>query len=298
MANLVPTVLAAISFFVVAFAGGASVKWISGLSDKWMQLCNALAGGVVMGVALCHMLGDNLEGLNGWGQDINKALGGDPDESAPLGLALAGYGFFIVVGIEYLLSGGDHAHESGQSMLNQERDVELANSSADVPDDRSDRSSTSTQDVPKEGKIHLAGFTTLIGLTIHSSIEGIATGAAAGSTFGVLVFAVLLHKGFASFAVAASLQPIAKNSVTLWWLLVIFFSATSPIAMAVGAFFAESVEGPGSAFLQCLAAGTLLAVGITEMLMPALVDIGVWKKRKLVAAIFGFSAMALLAVWA
>eukprot|EP00931_Biecheleriopsis_adriatica_P102448 TRINITY_DN77422_c0_g1_i1.p1 TRINITY_DN77422_c0_g1~~TRINITY_DN77422_c0_g1_i1.p1 ORF type:complete len:290 (-),score=34.62 TRINITY_DN77422_c0_g1_i1:205-1041(-) len=275
--NILPTVLAAIAFFVVALAGGAAVTWMSKVSSRWVQLCNALAGGVLIGVALCHMLGDNISGLTDWGQKINKAFGGDPDDSMPLGLATAGYGFFFVISIEYFLDGGE-TEETRVSLSSEERQCS---------------SSRSEQPRVNHG---LTGITTFLGVSIHSIIEGTATGATqSASTFGVLVFAILLHKGFAAFAVAASLPT---QNGALWWSLVIAFALTGPVGLAVGAVCKADVNGQGSALLQCIAAGTLLAVGINEMLIPALNDKSDWKKRRLFAALAGFSAMALLSIWA
>merc|ERR1711879_764096 len=99
--------------------------------------------------------------------------------------------------------------------------------------------------------------------------------------------------GFAAFAVGASLLGIRKaKGIATWWTLVIIFALTGPVGLAMGAIFRSSFEDAvPAAFLQCLAAGTLLAVGITDMVMPALEDIGVWKKRKLVAAFLGFFCM-------
>jgi len=286
---VLPTVLASIGYFVVALAGGAAVLKITGVSPKWMQFCNAFASGVLIGVALCHMLAENAEMLEGWGLDFSKALGGEGDEAFPLGNALAGCGFFLLVGIEYLLGGGhDHKMETarGPSALENGNGHEEANGE-DKPI------------APELKGSDAGGIATLIGVTIHSFIEGIATGAAASTdAFGVLVLAVLLHKGFAAFAVAASLSDMLKRSLCLWWCLVIFFALTGPVGIALGVLLEANIEGAKSAALTCLAAGTLLAVGITEMLMPALEDIGEWKKRKLFAAFFGYAAMSLLAVWA
>lgn len=298
---LVPTILAAAAYFVVALAGGAAVLWIASVSPKWMHLCNAVAGGVLIGVALCHMLGDNVDGMTAWGQAISAALGGDPDDSFPLGLALTGYGFFLVVGIEHLLGGhghtDSHSHEDkAEQGRHQQPDAENQN---DNPDVVVPVTSLSSQGDLKGRALDVSGVATFLGVAIHSTIEAIATGAAqSADAFGVLVFAVLLHKGFAAFAVAASLLGMRTRSVAMWWALVIAFACTGPVGIAIGAICRANVEGQGSALLQCLAAGTLLAVGIVEMLIPALDDVSVWKKRKLAAAIFGFSMMALLAVWA
>eukprot|EP00418_Pyrodinium_bahamense_P088936 CAMPEP_0179038148 /NCGR_PEP_ID=MMETSP0796-20121207/14486_1 /TAXON_ID=73915 /ORGANISM="Pyrodinium bahamense, Strain pbaha01" /LENGTH=284 /DNA_ID=CAMNT_0020734461 /DNA_START=37 /DNA_END=888 /DNA_ORIENTATION=- len=277
------TIAAAVAYFVVPLIGSAAVLFATSLHPKWVHLCNAVAGGVLIGVALCHMLGDNVEGMEGWGQKFNAALGGDPDESFPLGIALVGIGFFVVLGIKVLV-GVDPDH---------------------IPDDDDASSQASSSQVDREnvhiaagGEGNLTGIATWVGIGLHSTIEAIATGSAqSASAFGVLVIAVLLHKGFAGFAVGTSLQPLLKRNAALWWTFVIAFASTGPIGIAIGAIARAEVEGEASALLQCLAAGTLLAVGIGEMLLPALEGKGIWKKRQLFSAFLGFFAMGLLAVW-
>eukprot|EP00931_Biecheleriopsis_adriatica_P006938 TRINITY_DN108281_c0_g1_i1.p1 TRINITY_DN108281_c0_g1~~TRINITY_DN108281_c0_g1_i1.p1 ORF type:complete len:291 (+),score=58.36 TRINITY_DN108281_c0_g1_i1:42-914(+) len=290
MAAAALVAVAALIYFLTALAGGLAVIYISGLSLRWKQLCNALAGGVLIGVALCHMLADSLEGVESWGKAISKALGGDPDDAYPIGLALAGCGFFLVVGLEYLLGG--HSHGESHSTEKKAQGMEALESGSECTSDESEVAADG-------GDGGIVGIATLVGLTIHSLIEGVATGAAeSDDTLSVLVLAVVLHKGFAAFAVSTSLVELRKRRKALWWALVVFFALTSPVGIAIGAILTSQFPPTLSAFLQCLAAGTLLAVGIGDMIYPAFEDIGVWKRRKLFAAVFGFFSMALLAVWA
>lgn len=289
------SIIAALLFFAVALGGGVAVLWIANLSKKWKQLSNALAGGVLIGVALCHMLGDNLGDVDPWGKAINKALGGDPDEAYPLGLALAGCGFFLIVGLEYLLGG--HGH-SGHEQSHQER---ISDRQPNVEDPETDSScSSNTRSSQANGQSDVTGLATLIGISIHSTLEGVATGAARSEdTLGMLVGAVILHKGFAAYAVGASLLDIQKTRGKLsWWALVVFFAATGPIGIIIGDIMRSQFNATAGAVLQCTAAGTLLAVGIGDMVMPAFEDTTVWKKRKLFASVAGFALMALLAIWA
>ncbi|CAE8650498.1 unnamed protein product [Polarella glacialis] len=284
-------IAAAVAYFVVALAGAVAVRFIARISPKWLQLCNATAGGVLIGVALCHMLAESAGGMSAWGTAISSALGGEADDPFPLGLFLAGVGFFLIISLEHLLGG--HDHDTGH--LHDEEESQDRQSSEINPEVESDGGIVN---IKRATNTELSGFTTLVGVSVHSIIESIATGSAqSADTFGIIVLAVLFHKGFAAFAVASSLQGIAKSNVTLWWSLIILFALTGPIGILIGGICKASVDGQGSAALQCLASGTLLAVGMNELLMPALEDKGSWKRRKLAAAIFGFSAISLLAVW-
>lgn len=288
------TILGAVILFVTSLAGGATVIYVSKLSVRWKQLCNALAGGVLIAVALCHMLADSLGDLEPWGKAMNKALGGDPDDAYPIGLAFTGCGFFLVVSIEYLLGG----HHHGKGPSTEKKDGAGVEQGTNFEfEDNASSSEVSSEADQIENADGVVGVATLAGLTVHSLIEGIAAGSEGSNAMTILLLAIMLHKGFAAFAVSNSLIGLRKNRLTTWWALVFFFALTSPIGMAIGAILSETLDPSLAAFLQCLAAGTLLAVGIGDMIMPALEDVGVWRKRKLLAAIIGFFSMGILAVW-
>jgi len=282
--------VAAALFFAVAMAGGAAVIYVSSLSKRWQQMANAMAGGVLIGVAFMHMLGDNIATLDLWGHSLKVSLGGDPDDVPfPLGLAFAACGFYLIFGLEVLLGGHpEHDHDHGTKQPSQDLESDSSASSSSVkPEDL-------------QGKTDVTGWATLIGVSTHSLLEGLATGAARDpDTLGILVLAVVMHKGFAAFAVAASLQDIrqSKGKAT-WWALVVLFAVTGPFGIIVGSIFRASLDEQAGAVLQCTAAGTLLAIAVTDMVMPAFEDRSVWRKRKLFACFMGCFAMSSLAIWA
>merc|ERR1712048_1340292 len=143
------------------------------------------------------------------------------------------------------------------------------------------------------------GWATVVGLSIHSIVEGVATGAGndAGAV-GFVVLAIICHKGFAAFAVgSANLSLWRAQKRMLWAGLVTWFALTGSVGILVGMAASADLEGQATAAVTAVAAGSLLSVGITEMLMPALSDpkcIGV----KLALATTSTCAMSLLAVWA
>lgn len=277
--------------FAFAMSGVAAVKLMAAISPKWMQLCSAFAGGVLVAVSLCHMVADNQEDLEPWGNAINRALGGDPNEAFPVGMVLAGLGFFGIIVLEQMVGEHDHSNDDPESDR-PESDLESNTSSVSAPGSKQKGESVALQ-----GNSTFAGVSTLVGVTIHSIIEGVAMGASQSDfALGLLTLAVLCHKFFATFAVASSLQGTGGQA--LWWGVCTLQAATGPLGMLVGAIASADLDGKASAALQCTAGGTLLAIGITHMLIPALEDTGVWKKRKSFAAILAFVAMGSLAIWA
>merc|ERR1712032_904196 len=114
---------------------------------------------------------------------------------------------------------------------------------------------------------------------------------------GALIIAVAVHKGFASFANAsANLQLMQDGKRTIWFLVVLWFALTSPVGMIIGMTLSRGLNPVGVALVTVLAAGSVLAVAVTEMLLPAFKD-GQGLGRKLLAAWVGMFAMSLIGVW-
>lgn len=67
--------------------------------------------------------------------------------------------------------------------------------------------------------------------------------------------------------------------------------------MAVGAALEHGLEGTAVAVVTALAAGSLLAVGINEMLIPSLTN-AKHPVMNCLVSILAASAMSLLAAWA
>merc|ERR1712004_947909 len=105
-----------------------------------------------------------------------------------------------------------------------------------------------------------------------------------------LVIAVAAHKAFAAFANAsANSQLLKKGMKTTWILLVLWFAFTGPAGMMIGMALTNSLDGVATAVVTVLAAGTVLSVGVTEMLLPAFKD-GQGLGLKLLAAWSGMLA--------
>merc|ERR1712129_363659 len=143
-----------------------------------------------------------------------------------------------------------------------------------------------------------AGWATLVGLTIHSFFEGVAMGVPMdASVVGALVLAVAAHKGFAAFAVSSvNLTLMKEGKRNTWILIILWFALTGPVGMMIGMTLSNSLDSSGTAVVTALAAGSVLSVGVTEMLLPAFKD-GQGLGWKLLSAWIGLLAMSLLGVW-
>jgi len=143
-----------------------------------------------------------------------------------------------------------------------------------------------------------SGWATLVGLTIHSFFEGVAMGVPNDdSVVGALVLAVAAHKGFAAFAVSSVNLPWMKEGKKIVWILIVlWFALTGPVGMMTGMSLTSNLDSTGTAVIVALAAGSVLSVGVSEMLLPAFKD-GKGLGWKVLAAWLGLLAMSLLGVW-
>lgn len=270
--------LSALLFLVLGLVGGFLPLKISKLSQVAMHVAYAFAGGILAAVAVVHMLGDASGDLEDAGTAFAKFFPFvDPDDADfPLGNALFLIGFFLICSIEALLHHKLGAHAYDHSGHGED------------------------QLMAKEGGgANAGGWATLVGLSIHSVVEGVAAGAVDDATQAAfVVLAIAVHKGFAAFANGSVNLPLVdRGQRGLWIALVVWFGISGPLGMIVGLVLSADLDGTGTAIVTALAAGTLLSVGVTEMLLPAFKDAKclAWK---LFAASMSMLAMSLLAVWA
>ena len=111
------------------------------------------------------------------------------------------------------------------------------------------------------------GWAALIGLSVHSLTAGVALAAVQGedALAGVMLLAILAHKGFESFSLAAvfSMSEISRKRLIL---LLVLFSCVTPLGLLVGGTITEFLRPGGIAILTYLAAGTFLYVCLCELL--------------------------------
>lgn len=302
--------------FLLALGGGLSSKLVSSLSPKWMDLANAVSGGVVVSVALVHMLGEASEGLEEWslalgafftggGDDHDDELAGnetadkgrrlhgdDEPPMLPLGSMLLFAGFFAILLVEQFCGG--HMHE-----VHKEPDAGAAwpgepGSSDDESDSNEEAGGLKKERVEVVHKSEaVTAVSVLSGIFVHSFLEGIAAGVAATP---IIFVAIMVHKFFAAFAVGSALLPAVEPK--WWWAGNIFFALSGTVGIFLGEGLAEALEGPATDALICFAAGTLLCVGVCDMIMPGISGGGEWGKRKVFASFLAAWIVAFGGLWA
>jgi len=278
--------------------GGFAPLKVSQLSQSSVDIAYAFAGGILAAVAVVHMLDDAGGELEASGQAFAQALGGGDDAVFPMANTLFMVGFFAILSVEATLHHkvGGHAHGNSN-----EQSAPQVETGAPAETGETELLPESSQSQDEKGSSATGGWATLVGLSIHSVVEGVAAGAIPSedqAALGAVVLAIACHKGFAAFAVGSvNLPMINQGKRNLWNALVVWFAVSGPLGMLIGMAASENLDSTGTAVITALAAGTLLSVGVTEMLLPAFKD-GEALGVKIFAACFSMLAMSLLAVWA
>mmetsp|Transcript_86343 Transcript_86343/g.180693 ORF Transcript_86343/g.180693 Transcript_86343/m.180693 type:complete len:333 (-) Transcript_86343:288-1286(-) len=311
----------AAGFFIFAFAVVFLARCLRGWAPKAMSVCNALAGGVLIAVALVHMLLENMEIMAPTGRAVTDLLGAchasneDECESFPVGMAIFVLGLFAIVMVE-VVSGHSHDSHDGAAAhaararnvaATAESELEAGSETASQSDDQQSQSQSDTALWRAEeenaghkslsGTAKAVGAGTAVGVSVHSLIEGVALGSDQdAASFLSLLVAVLLHKGFTSFAVGSAL--VSANNRCLFWSGAIIYSLAAPVGIVAG-WMLTNLESVWTAAFQCLAAGTLLGIGLVDMLLPAIsTPDKTTNVRNLFVALGGATLMTVLAAWA
>lgn len=145
---------------------------------------------------------------------------------------------------------------------------------------------------------HSAWF--LLGtLSLHASVEGSVLGIANTlSEFLLMTFAILAHKGFETFALMTGLKRYWPDKIRLQ-LALGMFSLMTPIGILLGGVLQYHLvanhETVWLSYLNALAAGTLVFIGISHGHGPY--HGGLKKYQERLLTLGGMGLMALLALW-
>ncbi|KAF4685990.1 hypothetical protein FOZ60_005793 [Perkinsus olseni] len=246
--------------------------------SKLFPLGCALACGVLLAAGFTHSLPDGVEHLEAWSQDN---LNGYPFAYLLCGITIAFLAFF---------------EEGESSSKNVQAGEQILNHHAHPGN------------LTKTSALFV-----FLALSLHSILEGMATGVATGvSNLYGTVIAILAHKGLAAFALGASMVEanVASRTVLLYGTI---FAVVTPVGIMVGWLggLAEDSSGIFGGVAYALVAGTFIYVSIVEFmpivfglngvnfLMKATVaPSGVVNTVSFQVIMFlaGFSSMAILAI--
>ncbi|KAF4742385.1 Dmx-like 1 [Perkinsus olseni] len=260
--------------------------------SKLFPLGCALACGVLLAAGFTHSLPDGVEHLEAWSQDN---LNGYPFAYLLCGITIAFLAFFEE-GVQLCFRPKPRPPPEESSSKNVRAGEQILNHHAHPGN------------LTKTSALFV-----FLALSLHSILEGMATGVATGvSNLYGTVIAILAHKGLAAFALGASMVEanVASRTVLLYGTI---FAVVTPVGIMVGWLggLAEDSSGIFGGVAYALVAGTFIYVSIVEFmpivfglngvnfLMKATVaPSGVVNTVSFQVIMFlaGFSSMAVLAI--
>ncbi len=246
--------------FVGAMGGLLSLKLSSSKNSRRLfSLGNSFAAGVFLAAGLLHMLPDANEGFEQFGDFPWASLG-------------CAIGFIMILFLERVLLAGHNA----------------------VADSIEKHSDTHE----KKLSFHLMILTLI--LSVHSIIAGIALGTESSLRHSaIILFAILAHKGSASFALAINLLKEQTKKKTVYVIISLFCFMT-PIGIVLGILIDRLMSGVpqqiATASFDALAAGTFLYVSILGIAHEEFSEHKnkVWK---FIMMCIGIAIMAVVAIW-
>ena len=134
-----------------------------------------------------------------------------------------------------------------------------------------------------------------LALSFHSFMEGLGVGvSSAGAAWG-LTFAIVAHKGVATFALGTS---VVRSGVSAceYVLAMLPFCCVTPVGVLVGMSIQSSGNDRLTNTVLALAGGTFICIGLMEIIakeLPGDSD----KLLKIALVLFGWGVFALLAIW-
>mmetsp|Transcript_24757 Transcript_24757/g.35663 ORF Transcript_24757/g.35663 Transcript_24757/m.35663 type:complete len:333 (-) Transcript_24757:259-1257(-) len=261
---------------VGALAGGLAPLLFTGKSLRTRTISQALllcSGGVLLAIAIVHMMEDAIENL----LPFQEAYWSD----YPFAFTMLMIGFLLDHLIEsvggyyfgkYLekrtarVNGGDGKEYMENSAPEDHDKLEegLAESELSIGEQKKKSKS-------EEAYFLIAASAGYFGLSVHSVLAGLTLGLGDWETALSMFVAIISHKIFAAFAVASNLLK-AKPAWWIYFTVITCFALTTPVSIGIGMGIAGIVGDIAKGTLLALAAGMLLYVGTVHTLEHAMKD--------------------------
>ncbi|MCG8597309.1 MAG: ZIP family metal transporter, partial [Kiloniellales bacterium] len=148
------------------------------------------------------------------------------------------------------------------------------------------------------GGITLALLATAM-LSIHSFLAGAALGTTGmGAAAAVIFIAIVAHKWAASFALAVSLarSPLTRPARFIAFLVFVLFLPLGVVSGVIATEWAAEYPLVAPTF-KALAAGTFIYLGTLHGLANGTLVARCCDLREFSAVVFGFTLMAVVAIW-
>jgi len=248
------------SFLIVIVVGILAQLNIVRRSKRFLSLANTAGGGVILAVAVVHLLPEVAEGF----EELHATY--------PVGYVLILIGYLVLLLLEKVVFGHEHAHtdEPGHGHSHDHgppKIAELAHVQVETsplpghppPDD-------SHTDVEPAGSV-ITPLLLMLSLSLHSVFEGIVLGLQTQEASIVsLILALISHKPVEALSLGI-LMVKSETHKSYYALFIMLFSAVTPlgccIGMAIGAVGLPSLVAPA---FTALAVGSFFYISTTEII--------------------------------
>ena len=274
-----------------------------------LVLIRCMAAGIILGVAIMHLMADGQQFLQ---TQISLA-------TYPLGLLFLGIGIFITLGIDQIAMSSMASAMANRAdrELQGIEDVEMNNNYINDNDKSSSSSISKSNMIESEGeavsdadrKALVKAYILEAGVAVHSVILGFGLGTMSKTTaIEVLVIVLVFHQvleGIGLGTVMAETCLTARMKIVF----AIIFGLTLPIGTLLGISIKQSagnspqgdiIEG----IMNTLAAGSLVYTSMVEMIasefqfsVNAQKASGSMKGLMFMSLVGGFAIMSILAIW-
>ncbi|KAJ8600039.1 hypothetical protein CTAYLR_001910 [Chrysophaeum taylorii] len=267
---------------LVSAAVGLGLPHKLALSAVFSTIANLFIGGLIISTAIVHLLAEGVES----------------DGEFPWGFALCGAGYLIMASIEVAADGSERT--SPEDMY-----CELRSANEEPPVDGFQRvDSLSSPEYARRRHVHhtpdAGALATTLALAVHSAGDGMAISVQPTSHRVLVIgFAIVAHKFFAAYALGTILahRPTRERRRNLFYATLFVLSTPVTIVVAHLVVFDTLKRGAPVHRASALCSGSLLYVGIHEILGAYLDSPLLSTPAKLLSIWAGFLLMTLLAIW-
>eukprot|EP01006_Ploeotia_vitrea_P002285 TRINITY_DN107023_c0_g1_i1.p1 TRINITY_DN107023_c0_g1~~TRINITY_DN107023_c0_g1_i1.p1 ORF type:complete len:300 (+),score=17.99 TRINITY_DN107023_c0_g1_i1:40-939(+) len=289
-------IIAIVSIFSLG-AGSGLVAWRLKARPQLFSALNCFGGGVLLAVGVVHIFGDAITKASAFAESINFQ---------PWVPCMFLTGYALVFTAEQLVICAITTIRS--KTADDEANSETAALLPPCPDDSNDFCANNSQTC-RNPHMQYAGildkhlvlaYITLLGLSVHSFLAGLALGAATGGSMLTILIAIVAHKGLAGYALGSALVTSGMTMLA-FAMLQGLFSVSTPSGIAFGwwlrtrSSFSPGLEGS----ILALTGGTFVYVTVNEILGPEIHKSRGVKERLIntVCFLVGAAVMAMFAKW-
>ncbi|EFA82691.1 zinc/iron permease [Heterostelium album PN500] len=287
-----------------------------------LSFCNSFSGGVFFGAGMLHLFADSTLGLYVYSQRFNNyPISSNSNNNNSSSNNNSNYSnnnkdnsiktsdnsttIIYYDENEALnkkqINGGCTDDEDQESLLGNNIN---SNSTSDDYDDNVDSNGSSHNhhhhDISRKMKDSYIPYILVIGLSVHSLFEGIALGVQNTQVriLDILV-AIFAHKFLASFALGVNIVQSKSDNTSFLkiFTLILIFSIASPIGSIIGLLVSNLDCTLASSILQGVASGTFLYISVIEIIPREINHQSKHLVLKSILLLFGFSIMAIVALW-